>query len=128
MPVDYEINKQDDVVLTYPSGLVTTHEVRVFRAALKADPAFRSNMKQLVDARGVERFELTSDEIAELTLTDPFTRDALRTFVAPNDEVFGLVRMYELYANLPPECFKVVRSVGEAYAWIELDPPASAQA
>ena len=128
MPVDYEINKQEGVVLTHPTGLVTTHEIRVFRAALKADPAFRSDMRQLVDASGAEGFELTSEEIADLTLTDPFVRDALRTFVAPNDEIFGLARMYELYANLPPESFKVVRSVGEAYAWIKLDPPAAAQA
>jgi hypothetical protein len=124
----YEIEFTDsgpfDVIVT-TSGVPSLPELEAGRRRVLADSRFRPGMKVLIDH---SRLEIPPGTPAEAirTFAASHARDRAASCgyflaaVAPTSLTFGLGRMWEAFIG---EGFEddtiVVRSRGEAYAWIE---------
>jgi hypothetical protein len=124
MPIDYSIDDQRKIVLTRAWGTLTDEDLLLHKDRLSRDPAFTSELRQLSDIRAIERLEVTTKGVGAMVAHDsrhPAQRDAHRlALVVPNDEVFGMARMYQLMAG-GERPVRVFRSMADAEAWLELD-------
>jgi hypothetical protein len=119
MPLSYEIDKQNKLLVCTASGFVTLNEVIVYRQQLLDDPGFDSTYSELVDLTGVTGTELTADQIrmqAETSIFSPGVRHAL---VGSSELLFGLARMFEIVRGLRGENdIRVFRNRIEALTWL----------
>jgi hypothetical protein len=68
------------------------------------------------DFGGVTSFEVTSHGIDQLALHSPLVPDSfLRIVLAPQDEIFGMARMFGMIGSVTRNKVYVVRTSAEAY-------------
>ncbi len=77
--------------------------------------------RQLIDARSLERAEITTEVIRDLAHASPGAPEARRAFVVASDLAFGLARMFEIQRADAPEEICVFRDMGQARTWLGLD-------
>lgn len=78
----------------------------------------------VIDFTAVVRFEVTANTIRRLALSPAYIPDGyLRIAVAPQDEIYGMSRMFELWGGHIPERLHVVRTIGEAYKLMGVENP-----
>jgi hypothetical protein len=119
MPVSYEIDKQNGVVLSTGEGVVTLDDVLRFRREVARDPDFDPSFSQLGDLSTAISIDLTTDEIRMLAETSPFSLTARRAFVGDRQEVFELARMFSIFGGLRGDrAFRVFRRRHDALAWL----------
>ena len=94
-----------------------------------ADPAYDPAVDNLVDMSGADRFEVTAigaQRLADvMAMCAPTPKPGVRpkvAFVAPSDDAYGLLQMYEKYRERQgaPARFFVCRSLEEARCWLSL--------
>ena len=89
--------------------------------SLLSSPDYDPDLNDLVDMRGVERFEVSGDAIRQLVRS--FARfsgaDNRLAIVAGSDVVYGMARMYEQLRSDTTEEIRVFRDVDEARAWLK---------
>jgi len=70
----------------------------------------------ITDFTGVESFQVTASAVNQLAAKRPLVPDGfLRIVVAPQDEIFGMTRMFEMLGSKTRDRVDVVRTVAEAY-------------
>jgi hypothetical protein len=117
--ISYQI--VDGIVFTTMEATLSLGDVRVYLAAVLADPAYHAGMPSLVDCRQVTALLSPADlrtiaaEIANITTAPVAGRCAV---LAASDVVFGLVRMYEAYSEGAPVEVRAFRDYDEAMAWL----------
>ena len=89
MPVSFHIDKDQHLVVSVWSGVVTMEEAREHNAALRADPDFDPSMRQLSDARDAES-TVSVDDLRLLARETPFGKLSRRAVVGSSDLVFGV--------------------------------------
>ena len=119
MPITYDIDEQAFRVNIRFTGTITDADLMSTFQRLYQDPHHRVGMGELTDCRPVERVEITGaglQRLADATSAwlDPAGTGWKVAVVVPNDEVFGLGRMYELLREGSPENVRVLGSVGSA--------------
>jgi len=71
----------------------------------------------ITDFSGVESFQVTASAVNQLAAKRPLVPDGfLRIVVAPQDEIFGMTRMFEMLGSKTRDSVDVVRTVAEAYS------------
>jgi hypothetical protein len=121
MPVTYEIDKAKGIIRTRCVGGVTFEEIVDHFSALVGDPNCPDQLDVLLDLSGqttlpdAARLRGVTHEIAKI-------RDRVRfdacAIVAPSDALFGLLRMFEVFAQEQFRATRVFRKVGEAELWL----------
>ena len=121
MPVTYQIDKANGIIRTRCIGPVTIEEVIDHFRVLERDPDCPDRVDVLLDVSEEtsvptkENLREVSHEISRIRGNVQFGRCAI---VASSDVLFGMLRMFEVFAE---QCFRqtyVFRTVGEAEAWL----------
>lgn len=123
MPITYEIDERADRVTLRFIGTVTDADLMTAFQGLYQDPRHRVGMAELTDCRPVERVEITGLGLQRLADATRAWLDWSATtwkvaVVVPNDEIFGLGRMYELLREGSPEHVRVFRDMTAAERWL----------
>lgn len=109
------------LVVTCCYGEVAIREIQADAARVRAHPQFDPAFRQFIDLSHVVKLQLNFRDLYQLKhADDPFSNEGKRAAFAPNDLSFGMSRMYQLILNSAH--FEVFRSLGDALAWLELDP------
>jgi hypothetical protein len=119
--VQHFIDSAHHVVITTYSGDVTYADTVASLSALRRDPSFRPNYRQLSDFSQTSTLQLDSRSLKEIYCThDPFSNEGKRAMVAPEGGVaFECARMYQsLVASAQ---FEIFASLLEAIAWLGLE-------
>jgi len=121
MPITYEIDKARGVIRTRCVGHVVFAEVAEHFRTLFLDPACPERLDVLLDLSemtsvpGVEQLKAVPGEIGRI-------RDRVRfeacAIVATSDLLFGLTRMFEVFAEEQFRTTCVFRDASEAEAWL----------
>jgi hypothetical protein len=124
MPITNEIDAAADRLNIRFTGTVTDADLMTTFQRLYQDPRHRVGMRELTDCRPVERVEITGaglQRLADATSAwlDPSGTGWKVAVVVPNDEVFGLGRMYELLREGSPENVRVFRDLVLAEQWLD---------
>jgi hypothetical protein len=114
-----------------PEGDLETAEILASKARLLADPARLSAVRHaIVRLDGVTRFSPTSEEIRAIAEADTaIARHALDVtvaVVAPTDALFGMSRMWEVFAEGTAWRISVFRTLAEAETWLRAEASARA--
>jgi len=119
MPVSYEIDKEECLIVCTATGVCTLADVVRFREQLRADPDFDPTFCQLVDATGMTRAEVSPEQVRSLAEQSPFSVNSRRALVAGNDLGFGLLRVYEIVRGLRGDTqVQVFRNRAAALEWL----------
>lgn len=121
MPVTYSIDGGSRIIRTVCSGAVTFPEVLEHFQSLGADPACSgmldvcldlSETTSLPEARQIQS---VSEALAAVRSKAQFRACAI---VARSDALFGMMRMFSIFAEKHFRAIHVFRSSAEAEAWL----------
>jgi hypothetical protein len=125
MPVQYRIDNTEGMIRTKCFGEVTLEEVLGHFQELKNDPACPSRLDVLLDlseclsAADSAQLRTVSHAIASIRERVQFDACAI---VAPSDFLFGIGRMFEVFAEERFRVTHVFRSCAEAEGWLSSQP------
>jgi hypothetical protein len=120
MPGSFKIHVPKRLVFTRGWGVLVGEELTGHALALRADARFAPDQVQLADFNGVTEFRVETRAVQALALINPWGPGAHRAVVAPNDESYGMARMYQILTKAPPEELKVFRNFEDALRWLGL--------
>lgn len=124
MAFHYEIKPDQQLVVVHMSGAATREEISASRAAVAADPLFKTGFSALIDLRELTSTEaLTTADIQQLAAStiDHMKR---RAFVVRDPAAYGLIRMYDSM-RMPTtrdEEIRLFDNMADAEAWLGLPP------
>lgn len=121
VPASHCIDPGQRLVLRTFEGVLTDEDLLQDQNAMRNAPEYKPEYRQLIDARGVERAEISTEVIRDLARASPGAPEARRAFVVASDLAYGLARMFEIQRTDAPEEVRVFRDVNEARAWLGLD-------
>lgn len=128
MPTSYVIDPVRRLIINTGNGVLTHADCLEHHARLRADPHFDPTYSQLDDFSGVEKFELSQEEIADLARNPIFSQCAQRLFVTPTDLSFGLSRMFAMLREIAGERGIIIaRSRAEAIEYLRREPKSPAE-
>jgi hypothetical protein len=121
MPVQYRIDHTKGIIRTRCIGEVTLEEVLSHFQELKSDPECPPRLDALLDlsqclsAANSAQLRTVSDAIASIRERVQFDACAI---VGPTDLLFGVGRMFEVFAEERFRVTNVFRSVADAESWL----------
>jgi hypothetical protein len=124
MPVSYEFDEARATIHTRCTGAVTLAEVLGHFRELARDPDCPGRLDVLLDLGRLEslpssnQLRSVSQEVADLRTRVAF---GLGAIVAPTDALFGMMRMFEVFASAYFKDVHVFRSLDEAQAWLSIE-------
>lgn len=118
LPTSYEIDSQRRLVTSRIWGAVTDTEILQHNQTLRTDPKFVATYQQLVDMTGVTSIGVSTSTINETSLDQFFEPGTRRAFIATDDAVFGMARMFALRAEGLGQTIQVFRDEGLAREWL----------
>ena len=118
MPTSYEIDAHRRLVTSRIWGAVTDAEIHQHNEKLRTDPRFDGTYQQLVDMTGVTKIGVSTSTINETSLDQFFEPGTRRAFVATDDAVFGMARMFALRAEGLGQTIQVFREEDQAKEWL----------
>ena len=118
LPFSYDINERERLVTSRLWGPVSEAEIHDHNTRLRSDPKFDPAYKQLTDLTGVTDIIVGTDVINETALDQFFNPGTRRAFLASNDAVFGLARMFALRAEGSGQTIEVFRERKKAEEWL----------
>jgi hypothetical protein len=129
MPTTYRLAAGERLVYSRAWGVVTDEELAMHSRALRADPRFSPDFRQLQDLVEVTAWKVTVGGLRALAAINPFGTGGRRAVVVSGDVGFGLARMHESLRGDSPDALHVFRRMDEALAWLALPadwrPPAA---
>ena len=121
MPTSYRIDAERRVIFSSATGVVVDADLRSHQRSLLNDPDFDKGFDQLWDFGAVTRVEVSTAAVQELAKARSYEGGVKRALVAPKDAAFGMARMFQSLHDSAPETIRVLRSLPEAEAWLELE-------
>ena len=129
MPITYRIHTDLGLVVTRFTGHVKDDEFVELYKVMLHDDDYALGTNELADLRAAESLNLSA---LALRRVEEITRQrygesglSFRTaIIAPRDPLYGIGRMYEVFAEDGPENVKVCRDPLEALQWLDLDDEA----
>ena len=121
MSASFLIDPGQHAVFSRASGVFTYEDARGHMDRLLADARFRPDMRQVIDFGDITKVTLTGDQIRELANRKIFGPGSSRAFVAPDDVLYGLARMFQAHRESNGETgIAIFRGMEEAVSWIGL--------
>jgi hypothetical protein len=119
MPLFYKIDKERRLVMSTGSGVFSLADAVSHMEKLSKDPDFDPGFSQIADFTQVTRVELSADDIHRLAQKSIFSANSRRAFIAPNETVFGIGRMFEILRGLEGERgIRIFRTLEEGLDWV----------
>jgi hypothetical protein len=131
MPITYEIDKSHRIIRTSCAGAVTIDEVIDHFHVLEQDPDCPDRANVLLDVCE-ETSVPTSDNLRQVTFE--INRISKRVqfdtcaVVACTDELYGMLRMFQVFTESYFRETYVFRTTGEAEAWLASHQPTTSAA
>jgi hypothetical protein len=129
MPMDIWLDSDEHLRHAVARGTLTDRDLLEAWGDALADPAYDPAADNLVDVSGAERFAVTPGGAQRLAnvmaMCARLPAAGIRprvAFVAPDDDAFTVLRLYEMYRELQgsPSRFFVCRTMEEARCWLAL--------
>lgn len=122
MPIDYDIEEEQKLVIAKGTGIVVAQEILAHMGMLAADERYVAPMKKLIDYSRVEQLRISEDEAWQVArkkneLSEQL-HDERTAFVAPSDAIFAATRVHESLVNVTERNTAVFRTFEEATAWL----------
>lgn len=125
MAVTYEIDQARRRIHTRCIGAVTFDEVRQHFADLVRDPDCPERLNVLLDLSETTSLP-TSGQLSavttEIARVSPRVQFGSCAIIASQDALFGMARMFEVFAEKYFGATRVFRTVDEGTRWLELGP------
>ena len=119
MPVSSMIDKDRRLVLTTAWGALTFADGVAHKDKLLSDPDFDPTYSQISDFTRVTEIAFSAEELRHFARFDVFSLRSRRAFVTPEDEKFGMARMFATLRELRGETgIAVFRTLEEAQHWV----------
>ena len=122
MPATYRIYAEIGLVHSEARGTLRGDEMIAHAHALAADPAFSPGYSQFTDFRPTTAFEASSQDIRRLVEANPFSRAARRVALVGSPVAFGMLRMYQIIADIEDTSSLVTHDEADAWAFLKLTP------
>jgi hypothetical protein len=121
MPIDYRVDAQAGRIHVTCVGNVTPREVLAYFDKLEGDPECPARVDALVDLRGVTSLPESRQLRAMSARIAGARRIAfgLCAIAASSDVMFGIARMFAVYAEAYFEQIQVFRALAEGDAWLD---------
>ena len=127
MAVTYRIDQAKHRIHTRCIGAVTLDEVRQHFADLVRDPDCPGRLDVLLDLSETTSFP-TSGQLSAVTTEVARIRPRVQfdgcAIIASQEALFGMARMFEVFAENYFGATRVFRSMDEGTRWLELAPVA----
>jgi hypothetical protein len=128
MPVTYVIDTDKRLIHTICSGVVTVAEVVGHFRTLRDDPVCTGYLDVLLDVRDAtsapetSELRVVTEEVAAVRKKVEF---GMLAIIASGDVIFGMMRMFAVFAESFFRAIQVFREIGEAEAWIRANKQSS---
>lgn len=123
MPVTYKIFPDYALLVTWPTGLVSSDELIEAYRKVYADPQLRPGFHELVDLRRVSAFDVSADAFRTIAgMTEAFEDGAAtRTAMLVDRTMIEIIsRLYQSIADIgETEVVAQFTGLAEALAWLE---------
>lgn len=124
MPYHFEFDPEHSVLLVILEGAVTDREIQKINTDIRAHAGELNPSGGISDFSAVTTFSVSGHTMRTAAREpSPYPEKTPRFIVAPRDALFGMARMYELFADRPLGKLKVVRSRNEALAALGVQNP-----
>jgi quinol monooxygenase YgiN len=123
MPVELSYMDDGSGVHLFGTGNITAQDITDAAAELYSEDVLNRLQYAIVDFALVEKLQASADELREVARRD--IEAAARTpgialaFISSTKAVFGLIRMYEVFADDLHLRTEVFRTMPEAKAWLK---------
>jgi len=122
MPYHFEFDAEHRILLIVLEGRIQRQELEVLNQDIQQRAERVKPSAAIADLSPVMTLNVPAYTMRTAALGPaPFSDETLRLIVAPTDHLFGMARMYEVFANRPVGKLQVVRSRGEALAAIGVE-------
>lgn len=125
MPIKYSIDTENKIILTRAWDEVNDEDILNHKQKLLSDPQFEAGMKEFSDCRKVTRFNISTEGINQMILSDQRDSGRLKNHVLAmilDDKLgYGLARMYEMKASQIEANVGVFKTIEEACEWLGID-------
>lgn len=116
MPISYKIDTARRLVVFRMSGHVTGQELLDSLRQLWAEPNHEAALPRLIDGTEVTSADVSAETVRAIAREWSGRLNARSALLATTSPVYGLLRMYELYAD-DPKC-QVFTERAEALRWL----------
>jgi hypothetical protein len=124
MGVFLSLDEVNQVLFIRFEGVVTDQVLLARYQQARVWMASHGPISSVTDFTDVTSFEVTAQGVNLLAANSPLVPDGyLRVVVAPQDEVFGMSRMFEMMGSLTRNRVDIVRTMAEAYALSGIKKP-----
>jgi hypothetical protein len=120
MPIHHTILQSYNLLYVSFEGDTTFADVQQSRNAVRADPDFHDNLNELADLRSGSLASLSTENLSQLGATITFNHGVKRAFVVAHDRDYGLLRMYQVFAERHHHQIRIFRSLEEACEWLQI--------
>jgi hypothetical protein len=119
VPASYEIDKDQKLVFSTASGVLTLDDGLAHQDQLLADKDFDPAFSQLIDFTGVTEMAIDSAGVRALAIRSIFSHGSRRAFLVNSELVFAFSRMFVLFRSLAGEHhIEIFRDRKEALDWL----------
>ena len=122
MPITYQLDAERRLIRTEAAGDVTLEEVFGHLRDVEADPGLPAEANGLIDLSECTSL-LTTEQVVSiepvLRRLDGKMRFGACALVASRDALFGMLRMFEVFAHPHFERLRVFRDASHARAWLD---------
>ena len=123
MTIELRYRDNGKGVLFVCTGVVTASEIAEANKEIYSDERLQTLRYQLIDYSGVERIDLSSDEIRTLAAMDSSASERNPEFliavVSPSDLSYGITRVWQAIIDEAELENSVFRTIAEAELWIK---------
>lgn len=100
MSVEYTIDPIQKVVIVTFTGEISDVDLREIAEVTKSNPLFNPNFSEIVDFSGVTGGKVSSGAVQALARRESvYALSSKHVVIAPQPHVFGLTRMFQVYAE-----------------------------
>ena len=119
MPVDFIIDIARKLVVSTWSGEIKESDFFEVASRIKAHPDFDPCFSELLDFSGATGVSVSTFELQAIASQESiYNRSSMHVVIVPQPHLFGLARMYQVYAEQTKPNVVAVRSMEEACAQI----------
>ncbi|MEQ1693051.1 MAG: hypothetical protein ABMA00_17305 [Gemmatimonas sp.] len=122
MPGDFDLDYTARIVRSRAWAVVTEEDVRNHVSRMRelfADGTLDGEWAQIADFSAVTSMtELSTAGVRRLARDNPWPATAVRAFVMPSPEVFGLGRMYQSMVGEASDTIGIVKTAASAEEWV----------
>ena len=121
MPVEFSVDREDEIVYGTCRGEVTADEIMEGLEKVFTDEGYRPGFRGLTDLRDI-RWESNQEDLRRIVQFLIRNRKKFKkhrsAVVVSTERTFGMTRMFEVFSEQTPIKMRVFRDYDEARKWI----------